>query len=76
VAIILALAHEPDLLVLDEPAASLDPAARREFLRVVLTVAASGTRTVLFSHAHYLRPGGASPIASRILSAGKNRLPR
>jgi ABC-2 type transport system ATP-binding protein len=49
VAIILALAHEPDLLVLDEPAASLDPAARREFLRVVLSIAASGKRTVLFS---------------------------
>lgn len=48
-AIILALAHEPDLLVLDEPAASLDPAARREFLKTVLEIAAEGSRTVLFS---------------------------
>jgi ABC-2 type transport system ATP-binding protein len=47
--IILALGHEPDLLVLDEPAASLDPAARRDFLKAVLGVAADGTRTVLFS---------------------------
>ncbi|MGA2232574.1 MAG: ABC transporter ATP-binding protein [Tepidisphaeraceae bacterium] len=48
-AIILALGHEPDLLVLDEPAASLDPAARRDFLKAVLGVAAEGNRTVLFS---------------------------
>ena len=48
-AIVLALGHEPDLLVLDEPAASLDPGARRDFLRTLLEVAADGRRTVLFS---------------------------
>ena len=48
-AIILALGHEPDVLVLDEPAASLDPGARRDFLRTLLDVAADGKRTILFS---------------------------
>src|SRR5215468_8493791 len=48
-AIILALGHEPDLLVLDEPAASLDPVARRDFLKALLEIAANGKRTIVFS---------------------------
>jgi ABC-2 type transport system ATP-binding protein len=49
VAILLALGHEPDLLVLDEPAASLDPLARRQFLQTIIDLAEPGRRTVLFS---------------------------
>ncbi|MEM7362478.1 MAG: ABC transporter ATP-binding protein [Pseudomonadota bacterium] len=48
-AIILAIGHGPDLLVLDEPAASLDPVARRSLLREVVTLNAERGQTVLFS---------------------------
>ena len=47
--ILLALGHRPDLLVLDEPVASLDPLARRQFLRELIEIAADGNRAVIFS---------------------------
>ncbi|MDN5782325.1 MAG: ABC transporter ATP-binding protein [Luteimonas sp.] len=49
VAIIRALAPRPELLVLDEPAASLDPVARRELLREIAMRAGESGTTVLFS---------------------------
>ena len=47
--ILLALGHRPDLLILDEPVASLDPLARRHFLEQIVEVAADGRRAVVFS---------------------------
>jgi ABC-2 type transport system ATP-binding protein len=49
VALALALAKRPDLLVLDEPMASLDPVARLEFLQVLMGAVAADGITVLFS---------------------------
>jgi ABC-2 type transport system ATP-binding protein len=47
--ILLALGHRPDLLILDEPVASLDPVARRQFLEQIIDVAADGARSVVLS---------------------------
>jgi ABC-2 type transport system ATP-binding protein len=50
-ALTLAVAKRPDLLILGEPVASLDPLARREFLQTLMeTVAEHGTSVVLSSH--------------------------
>jgi ABC-2 type transport system ATP-binding protein len=50
-ALTLAIAKRPELLVLDEPVASLDPLARREFLQQLMeSVAEDGLSVVLSSH--------------------------
>ena len=51
VAVLLAIGHRPDLLVLDEPVAMLDPNARRHFLRALGDLnAQTGQTVVLSSH--------------------------
>ena len=50
-ALTLAIAKRPELLLLDEPVASLDPVARREFLRDLMeNVAEQQVSVVLSSH--------------------------
>jgi ABC-2 type transport system ATP-binding protein len=48
-AIVRAIAPDPDLLVLDEPVASLDPQARRAFMSELLTLMRAPGKTVIFS---------------------------
>jgi len=47
--LLVALAHRPELLVLDEPSSGLDPIVRRELLEAVVRSVVSEGRTVLFS---------------------------
>ena len=54
VALALAVAKTPDVLLLDEPVAALDPLARAEFLASLATAAAGTGLTVLLS-SHLLR---------------------
>jgi ABC-2 type transport system ATP-binding protein len=51
VGLVLALAKQPEVLLLDEPVAALDPLARREFLSTLAeAVADRGTTVILSSH--------------------------
>jgi ABC-2 type transport system ATP-binding protein len=47
--ILLAFGQRPDLLVLDEPVASLDPIARRQFLEQLVELSTDARRAVVFS---------------------------
>ena len=49
VGLVAAIAHHPDLLVLDEPSSGLDPLVRRDILNAIIRLMASEGRTVLFS---------------------------
>ena len=66
----IALVGDPELLVLDEPTAGLDTAARRAFWVAVRAYAARG-RTVLFS-THYLEE--ADEVADRIVLIAGGRV--
>jgi len=70
VALLCAVSHRPELLLLDEPAGGLDPAARREFLETSIQLLNEAGSTILFS-SHYMTD--VERLADRIvmLHAGK-----
>jgi ABC-2 type transport system ATP-binding protein len=53
VALLCAVCHRPELLIMDEPAGGLDPVARREFLEVSIQLLNREGTTILFS-SHYM----------------------
>jgi len=69
-ALLCAVAHRPELLLLDEPAGGLDPAARREFLETSIQLLNESGSTILFS-SHYM--GDVERLAGRVvmLDGGK-----
>jgi len=48
-ALLLALGHRPDIVILDDPTLGLDPIARKDFLRHVIDLLQSNNVTVFFS---------------------------
>ena len=49
IGLLLAIAHRPELLILDEPSSGLDPIARSDILEAIIRTVNEEGRTVLFS---------------------------
>ena len=69
--LVLALAHRPELLVLDEPSSGLDPIVRRDILAAVIRTVADEGRTVLFS-SHLLHE--VERVADRVALIDRGRV--
>ncbi len=67
----LALAHRPQVVILDDPALGLDPIMRKEFNRDLITHLQGEGRTVLYS-SHLLYE--VEPIADQIAILDKGRI--
>jgi ABC-2 type transport system ATP-binding protein len=66
-----AMAHRPDLLLLDEPGAGLDPSLRREFLEDAVGLLSENDTTIVIS-SHHL--SDVERIANRIVLVSNGRL--
>lgn len=69
--LLLALAHRPRLVVLDDPTLGLDPIARRQFLTDIVTLLQGEGVTVFFS-SHLLYE--VEPIADQVAILDKGRI--
>ena len=65
-----AWALEPDILLLDEPTANLDPSAKREVERLIEALAAAGVTVVMSTH----NLGQAKRLATRVAYLESGRL--
>jgi ABC-2 type transport system ATP-binding protein len=69
--LLVALAHRPEFLVLDEPSSGLDPSARQDILAAVVRTVADEGRTVLLS-SHLLHE--VQRVADRVAMLHRGRL--
>ena len=72
-AILLAIGHEPEFLILDEPASALDPLARSRFLDLLLQFIQDPNRTILIS-SHIL--GDVEKIIDHVVIMNQGRILR
>jgi ABC-2 type transport system ATP-binding protein len=71
VALLCAVSHRPELLLLDEPAGGLDPVARREFLETAIRLLNEAGTTIVFS-SHYM--SDVERLAERVVMIHDGRL--
>jgi ABC-type uncharacterized transport system ATPase subunit len=69
--LLLAVCHRPELLILDEPSAGLDPVARREFLETAIQLLNREGTAIIFSSHHM---SDVERLGGRILLLDKGRI--
>jgi ABC-2 type transport system ATP-binding protein len=70
-ALLCAVCHRPQLMLLDEPAAGLDPAARREFLETSISLLNREGTTILLSSHHM---GDVERLGGRVVLLDEGRV--